>query len=109
MIQNVYRRSLNPARPPFHEARYLLAEEPDLRDAALCHSVLAAVAEGNASRGGMRRARRSRSGSSAPRGRCFGVRLTWSGSGRWPRRPGRRRRRGPLRSTARRWCRSSRR
>jgi hypothetical protein len=37
----------------FLEARYLLAEEPDLRDAALYHSVLAAIAEGNSGRGGI--------------------------------------------------------
>ncbi|WP_226899699.1 ATP-binding protein [Nonomuraea phyllanthi] len=49
----VERAVLNPARPLFREARYLLAEEPDLRDSALYHSVLAAVAEGNASRGGI--------------------------------------------------------
>ncbi|MBM0238442.1 ATP-binding protein [Micromonospora sp. ATA32] len=47
------RAVLNPARPLFREARYLLAEDPDLRDVALYHSVLAAVAEGNASRGGI--------------------------------------------------------
>ena len=39
--------------PLFREARYLLAEEPDIRDNALYHSVLAAVAEGNATRGGI--------------------------------------------------------
>ncbi|SCE65990.1 hypothetical protein GA0074695_0104 [Micromonospora viridifaciens] len=49
----VVRAVLNPARPLFREARYLLAEDPDLRDPALYHSVLAAVAEGNASRGGI--------------------------------------------------------
>ncbi|MCI4063722.1 ATP-binding protein [Micromonospora sp. R77] len=49
----VVRSVLNPARPLFREARYLLAEDPDLRDTALYHSVLAAVAEGNASRGGI--------------------------------------------------------
>ncbi|MGC3859105.1 ATP-binding protein [Micromonospora chersina] len=49
----VVRAVLNPARPLFREARYLLAEDPDLRDIALYHSVLAAVAEGNASRGGI--------------------------------------------------------
>ncbi|MHA6761484.1 ATP-binding protein [Streptacidiphilus sp. PAMC 29251] len=37
----------------FLEARYLLAEEPDLRDGALYHSVLAAIAEGNIGRGGI--------------------------------------------------------
>lgn len=47
----VLRTVLNPASPLFREARYLLAEEPDLRDAALYHSVLAAVAEGNTTRG----------------------------------------------------------
>ncbi|GAA2512172.1 ATPase AAA [Winogradskya humida] len=45
------RAVLNPARPLFREARYLLAEEPDLRDPALYHSVLAAIAEGNTRRG----------------------------------------------------------
>ncbi|MEU4642721.1 ATP-binding protein [Micromonospora sp. NPDC023814] len=49
----VARAVLNPARPLFREARYLLAEDPDLRDVALYHSVLAAVAEGNATRGGI--------------------------------------------------------
>jgi uncharacterized protein len=39
--------------PLFREARYLLAEEPDIRDNALYHAVLAAVAEGNATRGGI--------------------------------------------------------
>ncbi|MCM0674894.1 ATP-binding protein [Micromonospora phytophila] len=49
----VVRAVLNPARPLFREARYLLAEDPDLRDTALYHSVLAAVAEGNGTRGGI--------------------------------------------------------
>ncbi len=49
----VVRAVLNPARPLFREARYLLAEEPDLRDTALYHSVLAAIADGNASRSGI--------------------------------------------------------
>jgi AAA+ ATPase superfamily predicted ATPase len=49
----VRRAVLSPARPLFREARYLLAEEPDLHDVALYHSVLAAVAEGNSSRGGI--------------------------------------------------------
>ena len=38
---------LNPDRPLIREARYLLAEETDIRDPALYHSVLAAVAAGN--------------------------------------------------------------
>jgi hypothetical protein len=35
----------------FREARYLLAEEPDIRDPALYHSVLAAIADGRTRRG----------------------------------------------------------
>lgn len=35
----VVRAVLNPARPLFREARYLLAEDPDLRDAALYHEL----------------------------------------------------------------------
>ena len=38
--------------PLFRDARYLLAEEPDIRDNAVYHSVLSAVAEGNGTRGG---------------------------------------------------------
>jgi AAA+ ATPase superfamily predicted ATPase len=49
----VTRAVLNPGRPLLREARYLLAEDPDLREPALYHSVLAAVAEGNATRGGI--------------------------------------------------------
>lgn len=49
----VVRAVLNPARPLFREARYLLAEDPSLREPALYHSVLAAVAEGNRTRGGI--------------------------------------------------------
>ena len=47
----VVRAILSPGSPMFMEARYLLAEEPDLRDPALYHSVLAAIAEGNTMRG----------------------------------------------------------
>jgi len=47
------RTVLNPGRPLFREARYLLAEEPDLHDTALYNSVLAAIAAGNGSRGGI--------------------------------------------------------
>ncbi|MBO0877325.1 MAG: ATP-binding protein [Pseudonocardia sp.] len=39
--------------PLFREARYLLAEEPDIRDNGVYHSVLAAVSEGNGTRGGI--------------------------------------------------------
>ncbi|MEV5835093.1 ATP-binding protein [Nocardia sp. NPDC052112] len=49
----VVRTVLNPETPLFREPRYLLAEEPELRDTALYLSVLAAVAEGNATRGGI--------------------------------------------------------
>ncbi|MFW6690083.1 AAA family ATPase [Streptomyces sp. MAR4 CNX-425] len=49
----VVRAVLNPARPLFREARYLLAEEPELHDTALYHSVLAAIAAGNTARGGI--------------------------------------------------------
>lgn len=49
----VRRTVLSPASPLFREARYLLADEPDLHDTSLYHSVLAAIAAGNASRGGI--------------------------------------------------------
>ncbi|HET8661325.1 MAG TPA: ATP-binding protein [Micromonosporaceae bacterium] len=49
----VLRTVLSPASPLFREARYLLADEPDLRDAGLYHSVLAAIAAGNSHRGGI--------------------------------------------------------
>ena len=49
----VTRTVLDPSSPLFREARYLLAEEPGTRDTALYHSVLAAVAEGNTTRGGI--------------------------------------------------------
>lgn len=49
----VVRNLLNPGRPLFREARFLLAEEPDLRDTALYHGVLSAIAEGNHTRGGI--------------------------------------------------------
>ncbi len=47
------RTVLSPLSPLFREARYLLAEEADIRDTALYHSVLAAVAAGNSTRGGI--------------------------------------------------------
>lgn len=49
----VLRTVLNPGLPLFREARYLLAEEADIRDTALYHAVLAAIASGNATRGGI--------------------------------------------------------
>jgi len=49
----VERTVFNPASSLFREARYLLADEPDLRDVGLYHSVLAAIADGNRTRGGI--------------------------------------------------------
>lgn len=49
----VTRTVLNPAVPLFREARYLLAEEVDIREPALYNSVLGAIAAGNATRGGI--------------------------------------------------------
>jgi uncharacterized protein len=49
----VIRTVLNPQTSLFREARYLLAEETEIRDPSLYHSVLAAVAEGNATSGGI--------------------------------------------------------
>ncbi|MCI0687030.1 MAG: hypothetical protein L0Y54_07320 [Sporichthyaceae bacterium] len=43
----VVRTALNPATPLMREARYLLADELDVRELALYHSVLAAVTEGH--------------------------------------------------------------
>ncbi|HZR47959.1 MAG TPA: ATP-binding protein [Streptosporangiaceae bacterium] len=49
----VARTAFNPSTPLFREARYLLAEETEIRDPSLYHSVLAAVAEGNSTSGGI--------------------------------------------------------
>jgi AAA+ ATPase superfamily predicted ATPase len=49
----VVRNVLNPGRPLFREARFLLAEESELRDVALYHGVLSAIAGGNHTRGGI--------------------------------------------------------
>ncbi|MFD2687201.1 ATP-binding protein [Streptomyces phyllanthi] len=49
----ICRTVLSPFSPLFREARYLLAEEADIRATALYHSVLAAVAQGNTTRGGI--------------------------------------------------------
>jgi len=49
----ICRTVLSPLSPLFREARYLLAEEADIRETALYHSVLAAVAQGNTTRGGI--------------------------------------------------------
>jgi uncharacterized protein len=49
----VTRTVLNPQSPLFREARYLLAEETELRDPALYHSVLGAIASGNRTNGGI--------------------------------------------------------
>jgi uncharacterized protein len=47
------RTVLNPQSPLFREARYLLAEETEIRDPALYHSVLGAIAAGNRTNGGI--------------------------------------------------------
>jgi AAA+ ATPase superfamily predicted ATPase len=44
---------LSPASPLFREVRALLAEDPSLSETGLYHTVLAAVAEGNTTRGGI--------------------------------------------------------
>jgi uncharacterized protein len=49
----VLRTVLNPQLPLFREARYLLAEDADIRDTALYHAVLGAITSGNATRGGI--------------------------------------------------------
>lgn len=49
----VIRTVLNPQSPLFREARYLLAEETEIRDPALYHSVLGAIAAGNRTNGGI--------------------------------------------------------
>jgi uncharacterized protein len=45
------RTVLNPQSPLFREARYLLADETEIRDPGLYHSVLAAIADGNRTNG----------------------------------------------------------
>jgi AAA+ ATPase superfamily predicted ATPase len=49
----VIRSVLNPDGPLLREARYLLAEETEIRDPALYYSVLAAIAAGNETWGGI--------------------------------------------------------
>ncbi|MGR8008741.1 AAA family ATPase [Streptomyces hypolithicus] len=49
----VARSVLNPSSALFREARYLIAEEPDMRDRALYTAVLTAIASGNHTRGGI--------------------------------------------------------
>jgi DNA-binding MarR family transcriptional regulator len=49
----VIRTVLNPDVPIFREARYLLAEETEIREPALYNSVLGAIAAGNTTRGGI--------------------------------------------------------
>lgn len=47
------RTVLNPQTPLFRESRYLLAEEATVREPALYHSVLAAIATGKTTNGGI--------------------------------------------------------
>jgi uncharacterized protein len=49
----VLRTVLSPEVPLFREARYMLAEDNEIRDTAIYHAVLAAIAEGNNTRGGV--------------------------------------------------------
>ena len=49
----VLRTVLNSQVPLFREARYLLAEEPQIRDPALYHAVLGAISAGRNTRGGI--------------------------------------------------------
>lgn len=49
----VQRTVHSPQSPLFREARYLLAEETEVRDPALYHSVLGAIAAGNRTNGGI--------------------------------------------------------
>ncbi|MBP2705989.1 ATP-binding protein [Microbispora sp. RL4-1S] len=49
----VVRRVLSPDTPLFREARYLLTNEMEIRDEALYHAVLGAIAAGNNTRGGI--------------------------------------------------------
>lgn len=49
----VLRTVLNPQNPLFREARYLMAEETEIREPALYHSVLGAIASGNRTNGGI--------------------------------------------------------
>jgi uncharacterized protein len=49
----VQRTVLSPELPLFREARYLLSEEGEIRDTAIYHAVLAAIADGNNTRGGI--------------------------------------------------------
>lgn len=49
----VIRRVLSLDTPLFREARYLLSNESDIRDEALYHAVLSAIATGNNTRGGI--------------------------------------------------------
>ncbi len=49
----ILRTVLSPQTALFREARYLLAEEADIREPAIYHSVLAAIASGHATNGGI--------------------------------------------------------
>lgn len=49
----VVRRVLSQRTPLLREARYLLSDERDIRDGALYHAVLGAIAAGNTTRGGI--------------------------------------------------------
>jgi uncharacterized protein len=49
----VIRTVLSPEVPLFREVRYLLADEGEIRDTAIYHAVLGAIASGHGTRGGI--------------------------------------------------------
>lgn len=75
----ICRTVLSPFSPLFREARYLLAEEADIRDTALYHSVLAAVAQGNTTRGGSRGISGVSRWTSRIRSMCWRTATCWLG------------------------------
>jgi hypothetical protein len=79
----VQRTVLNRASPLFREARYLLAAEAELRDMGLYHSVPAAIAAGNTTRG---KSRSTSAGSRAtwPTRSTYSWTAAWSGSSPTP-------------------------
>ncbi|MDW6061108.1 hypothetical protein SAZ11_27655 [Streptomyces sp. FXJ1.4098] len=75
----ICRTVLSPFSPLFREARYLPAEEADIRDTALYHSVLAAVAQGNTTRAGSRAISAVSQWTSHTRSVCWRTVICWRG------------------------------
>ena len=69
---------LNPDRPLLREARYLLAEETDIRDPALYHSVLAASPRGTRRGAGSLTTSAARRPTSRIRSTCSRTPVSWS-------------------------------